>query len=126
LQKCDKSGKSEAALEQDWLTVGKTLELNLTHARMAHLSACSTAQNRATQLSVEVIHVASGFQVAGFPHVVGCLWPSTDSVCVEVASKLYSALFSQGESLWEKVEVALALREAVMLVKAEDTGMPLT
>jgi len=31
-----------------------------------------------------VIHVVSGFQVAGSAHVIGCLWPSLDTVCVEV------------------------------------------
>lgn len=37
------------------------------------------------RLSDEVLHVVSGFQVAGFRQVVGCLWPSDDNVCVEVA-----------------------------------------
>jgi CHAT domain-containing protein len=78
----------------------------------------------AVELSDEVIHVVSGFQVAGFPHVVGCLWPSIDSVCVEVANGFYSALFRRGGSLLEKGDVAVALREAVMLVRAEDMGMP--
>ena len=117
--------REEATLKQDWLTVGRISELNLSYARIAYLSACSTAQNRATRLSDEVIHVVSGFQVAGFPHVVGCLWPSIDRVCVEVADGFYSALFRQGESLWEKGEMALALREAVMSVRAEDMEMPL-
>jgi hypothetical protein len=31
------------------------------------------AQNKAEGLSDEVIHVVSGFQVAGFQHVIGCL-----------------------------------------------------
>jgi CHAT domain-containing protein len=125
LQKQDENQKSEAALEQDWLTVRKISELNLPYARMAYLSACSTAQNRAAKLQDEAIHVVSGFQVAGFPHVVGCLWPSIDSVSVDVASQFYSALFRQGGALWERGEVALALREAVMLARAEDIEMPL-
>ncbi|KAL2136726.1 hypothetical protein VTI74DRAFT_1767 [Chaetomium olivicolor] len=62
--------------EQDRLTVHMISELSLPRAHIAYLSACSTAENRAAELSDEVIHVVSGFQVAGFPHVVGCLWPS--------------------------------------------------
>ncbi|KAB5513629.1 CHAT domain-containing protein, partial [Coniochaeta sp. 2T2.1] len=70
---------------QDRLTVQRVSELSLAGARLAYLSACSTAETKAEQLADEVIHVVSGFQVAGFPHVVGCLWPSIDRVCVEVA-----------------------------------------
>jgi CHAT domain-containing protein len=79
-----KRGESQEA-EQDRLTVHRISELqSLAHARIAYLSACSTAENKAARLSDEVIHVVSGFQVAGFPHVVGCLWPSVDDVCVEI------------------------------------------
>ena len=79
-------------MEQDRLTVHRISELSLPHAYIAYLSACSTAENASTTLSDEVIHVVSGFQVAGFPHVVGCLWPSVDRICVDVASKFYQAL----------------------------------
>jgi CHAT domain-containing protein len=50
-------------------------------------------------------HVVSGFQVAGFPHVVGCLWPAGDEECVEVARLFYSSVLQS---------LALALQEAVM------------
>jgi CHAT domain-containing protein len=116
-------GSEPAAVEK--LTVKKISELNLVHARLAYLSACSTAANRAILLTDEVIHVVSGFQVAGFPHVVGCLWPSVDRVCTEVAEKFYSSLFRRGGARWTDRDVASALREAVMGVMAEDVGMPL-
>ncbi len=66
----------------------------------------------------------SGFQVAGFPHVIGCLWPSVDSVCVEVASRFYSLLLHR-KTNWSAREVALALREAVMAVRATEMEVPL-
>jgi hypothetical protein len=44
---------------------------------------------------------------------------------LEVANGFYSVLFRQGELLWEKGEMALALREAVMLARAEEMEMPL-
>ncbi|PWI64611.1 hypothetical protein PCL_09505 [Purpureocillium lilacinum] len=118
-------GCDGGAAVQDRLTVKRVSELNLTHSRMAYLSACSTAQNKADRLSDEVIHVVSGFQVAGFPHVVGCLWPSNDRVCVEVASRLYAQIFRQFQSPWKDGHVAAALRQAVMAVRAEDIAMPL-
>jgi hypothetical protein len=63
--------------------------------------------------------------VAGFPHVVGCLWPLNDTMCVEVASRFYSSLFRQEELWWKSGEVALALREAVIAARADDISMPL-
>jgi CHAT domain-containing protein len=55
--------------------------------------------------------------VAGFPHVVGCLWSADDSECVEVARQFYSSVLRR---LWET-----ALQEAVIGVRAEDINMPL-
>jgi tetratricopeptide (TPR) repeat protein len=116
---------NEVELVQDRLTVGRISEMNLKHARLAYLSACSTAQNKVVRLWDEVIHVVSGFQVAGFPHVVGCLWPSNDRVCVEVARGFYSSVFGQGEGGWRDGEMAAALREAVMAVRGDEMETPL-
>ncbi|KAK3934876.1 CHAT domain-containing protein [Diplogelasinospora grovesii] len=110
--------------KQDRLTVRRVSELSLAGARLAYLSACSTVENKAARLADEVIHVVSGFQVAGFPHVVGCLWPSIDRVCVEVARRFYSSL-GQGSQGWDDRAVASSLREAVMAVRATEMGMPL-
>ncbi|KAK5994026.1 Small ribosomal subunit uS17B-like protein [Cladobotryum mycophilum] len=114
-----------AAVEQDRLTMQKVSSLHLASARLVYLSACSTAENRAAQLQDEGIHVVSGFQVAGFPHVVGCLWPSVDRVCVEVASRFYARLLEGRGAEWCDEDVALALREAVMAARAEEPNMPL-
>ncbi|RKK88945.1 hypothetical protein BFJ71_g12645 [Fusarium oxysporum] len=111
--------------EQDRLTVHRVSELSLGNAQMAYLSACSTAENRSARLSDEVIHVVSGFQVAGFPHVIGCLWPSIDRVCVEVADRFYRSLLSGRRICWDGREVALALRDAVMEVRKTELRMPL-
>ncbi|KAN0071329.1 hypothetical protein V8E54_010760 [Elaphomyces granulatus] len=62
--------------------------------------------NKAVQLSDEVIHVVSGFQVAGFPHVVGCLWPAGDLDCVEVARRFYSSILQRSWSATGNDEVA--------------------
>ena len=64
----------------------------------------------------EVLHVVSGFQVAGFRHVIGCLWPSDDNVCVEVAKSFYSELGRNGTMEYDDRAVALALHKAVVEV----------
>jgi CHAT domain-containing protein len=120
-----KSTSRPSLLKQDIMTVLDISEVLLKHAQVVYLSACSTAENRVELLADEVIHVVSGFQVAGFAHVIGCLWPSVDRVCVEVARGFYSSLFGQGGVRWANRDVAVALREAVMSVKASDLKQPL-
>jgi CHAT domain-containing protein len=100
---------------QDILSVRKISQTHLAGGEIAYLSACSTAENRAASLVDEVLHVVSGFQVAGFRHVVGCLWPSSDSVCVEVAKSFYSEI-RRGGMEWEDRAVAAALHKAVVKI----------
>ncbi|KAK4207056.1 CHAT domain-containing protein [Rhypophila decipiens] len=118
-----KSG--DTAPEEDRLTVQTVSELSLTHARLAYLSACSAAENKAPQLTDEVIHVVSGFQVAGFPHVVGCLWPSNGRVCVEVASGFYTTLLGKRGMRWHNDDVAAALLKTVNMARENERNMPL-
>ncbi|RKK87874.1 hypothetical protein BFJ68_g16997 [Fusarium oxysporum] len=114
----------DETLVQDRLTVQRVSDLRLRYAQIAYLSACSTAENKSARLLDEVIHVVSGFQVAGFPHVVGCLWPAGDSECVEVAKRFYSLVLQQNQSVINN-KVASALQEALMAVRARDLSMPL-
>lgn len=60
-------------LLQDVVTVLDISKLKLERAGIAYLSAYSTAENNAMRLKDEVIHIVSGFQVAGFAHAIGCL-----------------------------------------------------
>jgi CHAT domain len=50
---------------------------------------CSTAESRAQTLLDKVVHLASGFQMAGFPHVVASVWLVEDESCVEMAREFY-------------------------------------
>jgi CHAT domain-containing protein len=103
---------------QDVLSVGEVSQAHLSRAEIAYLSACSTAQNKAAQLSDEVLHVVSGFQVAGFRHVVGCLWPSSDQVCVAIAKSFYNELSQGGAARFgDNKAVALALHRAAMNIR---------
>jgi len=60
----------------------------------------------------------NSFQVAGFGHVIGCIWPLVDRVCVEVARGFYLSLSRQGISRGEIRDVAEALSEGIMEVWA--------
>ncbi|KAI9849164.1 MAG: hypothetical protein M1837_005394 [Sclerophora amabilis] len=102
-------------LKQDILTVRDISKIDLWSGSVAYLSACSTAENKAPFLSEEAMNLVTVFQAAGFRHVVGCLWESTDKVNILVAKEFYTSLFRNGGNGWKETDVlANALREAVM------------
>ncbi|KGO61197.1 Tetratricopeptide-like helical [Penicillium expansum] len=107
----DNSGDTET-LRQDILSVEKLCMSNLTQGEIAYLSACSTAQNTAVSVMDEMLHVVSGFQVAGFRHVIGTLWPSSDEVCAVVARSFYTELCRSGTVQYTDRDIALALNKA--------------
>jgi tetratricopeptide (TPR) repeat protein len=107
------------------LRVQQISTLNLTRPQLMYLSACSTASNQADDLADEVIHIASGFQVAGFSHVIGSMWLSVDNICAEMAAQFYGALFGKlGADAGHEV-VAAALREASIAVRNKQRHDPL-
>jgi hypothetical protein len=106
-------GETNPDLGPELLTVRQLCESQCKKGQLAYLSACSTARNPAWDLQDEVIHLTSGFQVAGFRHVIGCLWPSDDNVCVKVADMFYSQLCHKGHLKFQGNEAALALHHAV-------------
>jgi len=81
--------------ETDPLTVGQVAQLRLLVARIAFLSGCSTAEVKVEQLADEVIHLASGFQVAGFrPRnrlAMALFRPGFCSTCRGVLSQAHSS-----------------------------------
>ena len=78
--------------QHDPLTVSSLIRLNLDHARLAYLSACSTALTQNTRLLDEAIHLASAFQLAGFRHVIGTLWEIDDSYAAQIATTFYNRI----------------------------------
>ena len=98
------------------LTIRDLGPISLPRAQIAYLSACSTAENAALHLLEEGIQVATGFQLMGFPHVVGTLWEASNRAAVQVAKGFYRNLASQmneNSSLVEHEVVASALHDAV-------------
>ncbi|MFE6282705.1 CHAT domain-containing protein [Streptomyces sp. NPDC057877] len=79
----------------DPLSVLAISRLRLETSEFAYLSACSTAVTRG-DLADEALHVATAFQLAGFPQVVGTLWQVNDSVAVDIAERVYAHLTAFG------------------------------
>jgi hypothetical protein len=88
-------------------------------ARIAYLSACSTAEIASTRYADESLHIASAFQVAGFPSVIGALWPTRDDVCVKVTEYFYRSLVTRYQEDEQDFSVASSYREAVLRVRSE-------
>jgi CHAT domain-containing protein len=75
-----------------FLTI-KTLSSHcLANMHLIYLAACSTAENGAEELLTEVVHLASAFQLVGFPHVIASLWPSLVTPSSFVVKRFYSEL----------------------------------
>ncbi|ROW05710.1 hypothetical protein VMCG_05219 [Cytospora schulzeri] len=78
---------------------------------LAYLSACLTGSHDTPQLLDEGINIISGFQLAGFRHVIGTTWQVSDKYCVEVAELFYKSLAKRG--LVDSA-VSLALHDALV------------
>jgi len=94
--------------------------------RIAYLSACSTVEQKVAVLADEVIHLGSGFQAAGFPHVVGTLWPTGDRVSAQAAQRFYEELMKAHNDEPEKQgerAIAEAVRKATLHVLESQPGM---
>jgi CHAT domain-containing protein len=103
----------------DRLTVSSITNIEKPgRAWIAYLSACSTAEVKASSLADEGLHIVSAFQVAGFAHVIGSLWSVDDDVCAQVARLFYEDLTKSSKTLYSNRSVAAALRSAVLQVRS--------
>ncbi|MFG3350993.1 CHAT domain-containing protein [Streptomyces sp. NPDC048001] len=100
----------------DPLTVASLAQLKLDSASLAYLSACRTTFTGEPTLVDEAIHLTSGFQLAGFHHVVGTLWEIDDAVACRVADGFYGALQQAPEPLGSGA-TAHALHHAVRAIR---------
>ncbi|MCX4091390.1 CHAT domain-containing protein [Nocardia sp. alder85J] len=83
--------RSGLRLHDGTLSLPQISRLPLAHAELAYLSACSTAHGSVLH-SDESLHPASAFQLAGFRHVVGSLWPLSDLAAAAAATAFYQHL----------------------------------
>jgi CHAT domain-containing protein len=114
-----------AAPKADKLMVRQISEAHSMRAKIAFLSACSTAQNRVVGLEDEVIHLASGFQLAGFRHVVASMWAAGDQTCVDLAKGFYKRLQSHIGGRETDRETAMAIHDSVLEIRSKRLKMPL-
>nr|KMM72245.1 hypothetical protein CPAG_08542 [Coccidioides posadasii RMSCC 3488] len=101
-------------------TVRELANISYEHARIAFLSACSTAENSSEELIDEVIHLASAFQLIGFPHVIGTLWEASDKAATWISGAFYESLMRSLREDDFRVRhdvVASALHQAVRRLK---------
>lgn len=105
------------------LTVGDISKMNLKNAQVAYLSACCTADNPSAKLADESIHIASGFQLAGFSHVLATLWASNDDACRQVAVKFYDLLFNGRRN--DHRDVSTAFHHAVNTLRTRNLRQPI-
>jgi tetratricopeptide (TPR) repeat protein len=101
------------------LTVLGIAGLNLEHAELAYLSACSTALTGAT-IPDEAISLASAFQVAGYRRVIATLWPVDDQIAVQIADRFYQYLARGGLA----DEAGAALHAATRRLRATRADQP--
>lgn len=71
------------------------------------------------------IHIASGFQLAGFSHVLATLWESNDAACRQVAREFYRGLFGSGAGAGEHRVVGAAFQHAVRKLGDENVEQPI-
>jgi hypothetical protein len=98
------------------LTVSAIAQLDLSQAQLAYLSACPAADHRIEALLDEYINVAAAFLLAGFPTVVGTLWPIRDQVSADLARDFYKGILApfQGDCNLEHAMMDIS-RSAVSL-----------
>ncbi|MGC0334130.1 tetratricopeptide (TPR) repeat protein [Streptomyces sp. SAI-170] len=101
------------------LTVASLTSVRLDQAHLAYLSACSTARSDDTGLADESLHLASAFQLAGYPHVVGTLWPVDDRVATRAAHVFYPTYARLGPA-----HAAAALHHAVRTLRRDAVSVP--
>lgn len=112
-----------AGQRSDPLTVGELAPVRLDAARLAYLSACSTARNEVSELADESIHLASAFQLAGFPHVIGTLWEVDAGPAGVIASEFYQRI-SADRAFPDVNRAATVLHEIIRDLRGEDLESP--
>jgi CHAT domain-containing protein len=86
--------ESGLLLHDGTLRVRELSQLHIAQAGLAFLSACTTAFG-GISLPDETIHISSAFHLAGYPSVIGTLWPVSDRISTRIAGLTYSRLASE-------------------------------
>lgn len=104
------------------LTTADIARLDLPKPALAYLSSCETARTGPRHTD-EAIHLASAFQLAGYPDVIATLWKIPDRTALEFTKDAYTELHRtvlSGASL----NTARAVHEATRAARAKYPNLP--
>lgn len=104
------------------LSMRDIVRLNLA-GYLAYLSACETARS-GPRFAAEAIHLTSAFQIAGYRHVIGTLWPVADDAAADIALDVYDHLSQRPDGTPDTDRVALALHHAVRRIRQTYRRVP--
>ncbi|WP_460492036.1 CHAT domain-containing protein [Dactylosporangium cerinum] len=102
------------------LRAGELFTLHPLDPYLAYLSACTTAVG-SFRLLDESVHLASAFQLAGYPHVIATLWWVNDVVSTRLSTAVYGAIHPDPHS-WRPP--AHALHRAVHTLRTRYRDYP--
>lgn len=102
------------------LSVRDLMQMDLDGVELAFLSACATARSSPVILD-EILHLASGFRIAGYPHVVATLWEVNDLAAVFITKHFYQGLAERSNST---NAAAVCLHAAVRRLRDEFPDRP--
>ncbi|KDQ49336.1 hypothetical protein JAAARDRAFT_200967 [Jaapia argillacea MUCL 33604] len=96
------------------LKLSTIIDLSLSHAELAFLSACQTATG-SKDLSEEAVHLAAGMLLAGYRGVIATMWTIGDRDAPHIADDVYSRILMGGKP--DYTQAALALHQAVQQLR---------
>ena len=105
------------------LTLSRLAQSSLGSPEFAFLSCCESAKG-SKQFPNEAMHLAAGLQFIGYRGVIGTMWSVGDKDALGVAKHIYGELFKDGTSRVSASKAALALHQAVLLLRSNN--VPLT
>jgi hypothetical protein len=102
-------------------TLSVVAKTHLPGATLAYLSACETTRGT-PGLHDESIHITSAFQLAGYRHVIGTLWPVNDEAARCIADAFYTTLTNSGAGTPDPEQASRALHHAVRRLRTQCKG----
>lgn len=118
----DIPSRGRLLLHEHPLTTADISRLDLPAPTLAYLSSCETARTGPRHAD-EAIHLASAFQLAGFPDVVATLWRIPDRVAHEFTKDTYTQ-FHQTIRSGATLNAAQAVHEATRTARAKYPNLP--
>ena len=104
------------------LTLSRLAQSSLASAEFAFLSCCESAKG-SKQFPNEAMHLTAGLQFIGYRGVIGTMWSVGDKDALSVAKHVYGELFKDGTGQASVSKAALALHQAILLLRANNVPL---